>query len=149
MNLDFLDDLVSYANTASIFIQAIMKALLSLVALAPRVAEFVREGVEKWFGIFDQKKAEGVDDSVIEELKTKAHADVTASTMAEFHGSGSLISKGIIEAMIKLFVQIIKAKRYGEDVHRNEKAILKGYVSTSEDIRNAENTHAGWKLFGA
>lgn len=149
MNLGFLDDLVSYANTASLFIKALMKGLLSLVALAPTVAEFIREGVEKWFDIFEQKKSERVDDSVIEELKAKAHSDVVASTMAKFHGSGSLISKSVIEAMIKLFVEIIKAKRYGENIERNEKAVLKGYISTSEDIQNAEKTHSALKLFGA
>lgn len=148
MNLDFLDDLVAYASTASIVIKAAMKALLSLVTLFPIVATFIRENVEKWFDVFDQKKAEGADDAVIETLKGVAEGDVIAKTMEEFHGSGSLISRGIIKAIIALFVRVIKAKRYGEDIERNEKAALKGYMSSSEDVRNAERTHPAFKLFG-
>ena len=148
MNLDFLNDLVEFAKTASIVIKIAVKALTILASLFPAVAIVIRNGVTKWFEIFDTKKAEGVDESVIEQMKPVAEGDVIASVMEEFHGSRSPISKSIIKSMISLYVTILKAMRYGEDERRNEQAKLKGYMSTNEDVINAEKTHAGFKLFG-
>ena len=149
MNLDFLNDLVDFAKTASIVIKVAVKALTTIASLFPAVAIMVREGVEKWFAIFDKKKAEGADDTVIDALKPVAEGEVIASVMEEFHGSGGLISNSMVKTMIALYVTIIKAMKYGENDARNEQARLKGYMSSREDVQNAEATHAGFKLFGA
>lgn len=147
MNLDFLDDIVEWAETASWYMQLIVKALTFVASIFPEAARMIREMVENFFDLFDKKEADTGEPVPVEEKR--AAADEVADTVAaKFHGSGSLINESWLRYVTNMFVDILGAMRYGEDFARIEKAALKGYMSTSEDVRNAAKTHAAWKLFG-
>lgn len=146
MNLSFLDDIVKWAATASWYMQVVVKALTWLAAFFPEAAAKIVQRVTEFFDLFDKKRAE--DGEVTREDKLGATDIIVGEIQEEFHGSGSLISESWIRGFISYAVEVIGAMRYGEDTVRQEKAVLKGYMSTSEDVRNAANTHAGFKLFG-
>lgn len=147
MNLSFLDDIVAWASTASWVMQMAVKALTILASLFPKAAEEIKNFVIGFFDLFDKKEAEEGIPATKEE-KLAATDEIVMMIQTKYHGSGSLISESWIRAIVALFVDVIKAMRYGENTARNEKAVLKGYMSTSEDVQRAAQTHAGFKLFG-
>ena len=144
--LDFLDDLIEFAEGASIYIKLAVKALEFLAMIFPDAARAIRDWVVEFFDIFDKETEEGNPPTPV--VKSAAEDVVVARAMEEFHGSDTLIQESWARSIANLFVYIIGAQRYGEETEKMEKAVLKGYASTSEDVRNAANTHAGFKLFG-
>lgn len=148
MNLDFLDDIVAWAEHASLIMQAAVKVLTMMASWFPVVALKIISMVSGFFDLFEKKEKE-TGEPVPKEEKRDATETIVSEVLNEYHGSGSLISESWIRGFTGFAVFVLKAMRYGEDAVRNEKAVLKGYMSTSEDVQRAANTHAGFKLFGA
>jgi len=146
MNLSFLDDIVAWAAGASWYMQVIVKVLTWLAAFFPEAAATIVQRVKDFFDLFDKKRENG--EEVTRAEKLAATDTIVAEIQGEYHGSDPLISESWIRGFISYCVEVIGAMRYGEDIPRIEKAVLKGYMSTSEDVRNAAETHAGFKLFG-
>lgn len=144
--IDFLDDLIEFAEGASIYIKLAVKALEFLAMIFPEAAKAIRDWVVEFFDLFDKETEDGTPPTP--DIKAAAEDTVVARVMEEFHGSDSLVQESWARSIANLFVYIIGAQRYGEEHAKMEKAVLKGYASTSEDVRNAANTHAGFKLFG-
>lgn len=145
---DFLEDIIEFSKRpeVSLILKLTIKALIILANLFPEPARSIMQMVLGFFDEFDSRMAKG--ESVTLTEKRQATETVVASTLAEYHGSDSLLSESIVRAMTGLFVDILGSMRYGEDFVRLEKAQIKGYASTSEDLQNAAKTHAALRLFG-
>lgn len=145
---DFLDDIIEWSKRpeVSLILKLTVKALIILANLFPEPARSIMQLVLGFFDKFDAQAAKGVNVPLPE--KRAATETVVTQTLAEYHGSGSLLSESWVRAMTALFVDVLGSMRYGEDFAKLEQAQIKGYASTSEDLQNAAKTHAALQLFG-
>ena len=148
MNLDFLEKIVAWAQRpeVSLLLRATVKVLVILASFFPGPAYAIMQMVEKAFDGIDKQREQGIEVSL--EQKRSYTENIVDVALAEYHGSGSLLPEWWIRQITAAFVGVLGGMRYGEDFTRMQAAELKGYMSSSEDVRNAAKTHAGFKLFG-
>jgi len=145
--IDFLSTAVQlgikYAGTIGFF----ARIVADLAAQAPKLLEFILEGVQAAWDAIQAMIDDGAGDEEIAVAKSDAREALVQKGLAEFHGSGSAFSEAYIRTGIEAVFKIWQVFKQGpshinvqEDLARN-----KGYLK-SPDIDHAIKTYP--QLFG-
>lgn len=145
--LDFLSTAVQlgikYAGTIGFF----ARIVADLAAQAPKLLEFILEGVQAAWEAIQAMIDSGASEEEVDQAKVNAREGLVEAGLAEFHGSGSVFSEAYIRTGIEAVFKIWQVFKLGpshihvqEDLARNV-----GYLK-SPDIDHAVKTYP--LLFG-
>ena len=131
--MSFFDKLREGISIISGYISIAISILTTFNDIMPTVVEFIIAAVDKFFGKIEKGEA----------TPAEARETVVSETLAEFHGSGPVITEQDVRTVVEQYVKIAKAKRGEFDYKKENIAVDKGFVKETE----IEKIRKAWPNF--
>ena len=120
--MSFIDKIREGIAIITGYIAIAIQILTTFNEVMPQVVEFIIDKVDEFFSKIEKGDV----------TKEEAIIAVTNDTLAEFHGSGPVISRQDVVTIAEQYIKVAKAKRGEFDYKMEEIAIHKGYVKPTE-----------------